>query len=249
MSSLPRQPLETGGRSRAYEQYGEIAVVRPRDRREDEEVGKLMQQTAIERLARALASSQNRRQSFAALCGAVIALGAESTLGGKRGHASRYDRAKRRAERRASRKSSSSKDKKKKGEGFPRNCRHFVIAAGANRDDKFKHIDDDLRIELIPKGNTGGARVLLDDDNNGPNGKNGDHIKVPPFTARVGDRIRIIARNEVAGGCELDAIWLHCVEGKGGGVKLSSRISPDQCRANANQVGVFLDKTVRIKNS
>lgn len=247
MSSIHRQLLETGSRPRAYLEQVETAVARPHDRREDEEVGDLMQQSTAERLSRALAGSQSRRQSLAALCGAIMALAAESALGRRRRQKSPYDRAKRRAERRASRKSSSSKNKKK-SVAFPRNCRHFVIAAGPNRDDKFKHIDDDLRIELIPKGQNGGKRVLLDDDNNGPNGRNGDHIKVPPFTARVGDRIRIIARNEVAGGCELDAIWLHCVEGKGGEVKLSDRITPDQCRANANKVGVFLDKTVRIKN-
>ncbi|MCC7021823.1 MAG: hypothetical protein IT338_03295 [Thermomicrobiales bacterium] len=204
-----------------------------------------MQPSTIDRMARALAGRRSRRQSLATLGGAVVALGAESALGRKRKNGSLYDRAKRRAERRASKKSSSEKSK---SAAFPRDCRHFVIAAGPNRDAKFKHIDDDLRIELIPKGKNASARVLLDDDNNGPNGKNGDHIKVSPFTARVGDRIRIIARNEVVGGCELDEIWLHCIEGKGGKVKLNSRITPDQCRVNANKVGVFLDKTVRIKN-
>jgi hypothetical protein len=130
---------------------------------------------------------------------------------------------------------------------FPKDCRRFVVSAGSGRDDKFQHIDDDLRIELIPKGKKGGAKVLLDDDNRAPNGNDGAHLKIPPFTARVGDRIHIVATNAVAGGCELDEIWLHCIEGKGGKVKLTDRITPEECAANADKVGVFFDRTVRIK--
>ena len=73
-------------------------------------------------------------------------------------------------------------------------------------------------------------------------------MRVAPFTARVGDELHIVARNEVAGGCELDEIWLHCIEGKGGKVKLTDRILPEDCQADANRVGVFLDTTVRITN-
>ena len=69
-----------------------------------------------------------------------------------------------------------------------------------------------------------------------------------PFSAKVGAEVHIVARNEVAGGCELDEIWLHCLEGRGGKVKLTGRISPRECGRDANRIGVFFDKTVRIKN-
>jgi len=123
-----------------------------------------------------------------------------------------------------------------------------VISAGPDRDDKFQHIDDDLLIELIPKGKKGGAKTLLEDDNDSPNGNDGDHLKVNPFTARVGDKIHIVARNEVAGGCELDEIWLHCIDGRGGRVKLLAATTPEECRSDAGKVGVFLDEIVRIKH-
>jgi hypothetical protein len=121
---------------------------------------------------------------------------------------------------------------------------HF---GGPRRTDKFRHVDDDLRIEIIPK-NGGTPKIVLNDNNNAPNGPEGDYLRVDPFSARVGDQVHIVARNEVAGGCELDEIWLHCIEGRGGKVKLTDRISPRECRRDANRIGVFLDKTVRIKN-
>ena len=71
---------------------------------------------------------------------------------------------------------------------------------------------------------------------------------MPPFTARVGDQVHIVARNEVVGGCELDEIWLHCVEGRGGKVKLTDSITPEECQSDANRIGVFFETTVRIKN-
>ena len=75
-----------------------------------------------------------------------------------------------------------------------------------------------------------------------------EHAFRAPFLELAED-IRIVARNEVAGGCELDAIWLHCLEGKGGSVKLLDPVTPNECKKNANTVGVFLDTTVRIRNS
>lgn len=137
------------------------------------------------------------------------------------------------------------KDKAKET-GFSADCQHFIISAGPDKTDRFKHTDDDLLIELLPSG--GNPKVIFKDDNNAPNGPGGSHLTVDPFTASVGDRIRIVARNEVAGGCELDAIWLHCLEGKGGSIKLQDAVSPAECEKNANTVGVFLDTTVRIRN-
>ena len=149
---------------------------------------------------------------------------------------------------------SRSRDKgKKKGKekaketGFSASCEQFLISAGPGKTDRFKHIDDDLFIELLPAGGT--PKVLFKDDNDAPNGPGGSHPTVEPFTAEVGDRIRIVARNEVAGGCELDAIWLHCLEGKGGSIKLLDAVTPNECKKDANTVGVFLDTTVRIRNT
>ena len=130
---------------------------------------------------------------------------------------------------------------------FSRKCKRFVITAGPNRNDRFQHTDDDLLIEIIPKKG-GAAKTVFNDNNKAPNGPNGDHLSVPPFTARVGDKVHIVARNEVAGGCELDEIWLHCIEGRGGKVKLTDSITPEECRSDANRIGIFFETTVRIKN-
>ncbi len=91
--------------------------------------------------------------------------------------------------------------------------------------------------------------MLFNDDNDAPNGPGGSHPTVDPFTAEVGGRIRVVACNEAAGGCELDAVWLRCLEGKGGSVKLLDAVTPAERRKNANTVGVFLDTMVRIRNT
>jgi hypothetical protein len=184
-----------------------------------------MRQTAVDLLARALAMPGSRRQALA-VAGALI-IGAEPSTARRR----------RDSEQRGS----------TRGTAFSRKCRRFVISAGPNRNEKFDNIDDDLFIAIIPR-NGGAAKTVFNDDNNAPNGPNGDHLSVPPFTARVGDQVHIVARNEVAGGCELDEIWLHCVEGRGGKVKLTDSITPAECQSDANRMGVFFETTVRIKN-
>ena len=184
-----------------------------------------MKQTAVDLLARALAVSGSRRRALG-VAGAIM-------IGANPGQARR---------RRDSAQRSSSR-----GTAFSRKCRRFVITAGPNRKDQFQHIDDDLFIEIIPRRG-GAAKTVFDDNNNAPNGPNGDHPSVPPFTARVGDQVHIVARNEAAGGCELDEIWLHCIEGRGGKVKLTDSVTPEECRPNASRIGVFFETTVRIKN-
>jgi hypothetical protein len=207
-----------------------------------------MQQSSIDRVARALAHAGSRRQALAVLSAALLGAQISPASGKKRKRDSSQvlQRKRRKAEQRGGKKRD--RDSRGKDEGFPRDCRRFVIAAGPDRDDKFRHIDDDLLIELIPKGKNGGTKVLLEDDNNSPNGNNGDHLKVNTFTAKVGDKIHIVARNEVVGGCELDEIWIHCIEGRGGKVKLTDAITPEECRGDQNRVGVFEDRTVRIRN-
>ena len=184
-----------------------------------------MRQTAVDLLARALATPGSRRQALA-VAGAFIISAEPGTA-----------RRRRDSDQRGS----------TRGTAFSRKCRRFVISAGPNRNERFDNTDDDLFIQIIPR-NGGAAKTVFDDDNNAPNGPNGDHLSVPPFTARVGDQVHIVARNEVAGGCELDEIWLHCVEGRGGKVKLTDSITPAECQSDANRIGVFFETTVRIKN-
>jgi hypothetical protein len=206
-----------------------------------------------EQLATRLGKMQGRR-SFALLAAAVSAsLFAPAVAKDKSPLERRRKRAEKRSGKRDSGKSRNRDKGKKKGKdkaketGFSATCERFLISAGPSKADRFKHIDDDLFIELLPAGGT--AKVLFKDDNDAPNGPGGSHPTVDPFTAEVGDRIRIVARNEVVGGCELDAIWLHCLEGKGGSVKLLDAVTPNECKKDANTVGVFLDTTVRIRNT
>jgi hypothetical protein len=184
-----------------------------------------MRETAADVLARAFAASGSRRRALA-IAGAML-IGADPVT--------------------ARRPRDSDRQRSTGGAAFSRTCKRFIITAGPNRNDRFEHTDDDLEIEIISR-NGGGTKTVFDDDNKAPNGPNGDHLRVPPFTARVGDEVHIVARNEVAGGCELDEIWLHCIEGRGGKVKLTDRITPEECQSDANQIGVFFETTVRIKN-
>jgi hypothetical protein len=208
-----------------------------------------IRQPDIDRLARMLAAPGSRRCALAAVGALVLGVPAGPLAAKKRRSPSSTIKNKRkRAERRRDGKDrGGSKDKSGK-DSFPRDCRRFVLAGGPDRDDKFKHVDDDVIIELIPKGKKGDRKILLEDDNGSPNGNNGAHLKVNPFTAKVGDKIHIVARNAVTGGCELDEIWIHCVEGKGGRVRISDAVTPSECRGDAGKVGIFLDRTVRIKN-
>ena len=184
-----------------------------------------MRETAVDLLARAFRASGSRRRALA-IAGAMM-IGSDPVT--------------------ARRRSDSDQRRSTGGTAFSRTCKRFIITAGPNRNDRFEHTDDDLEIEIISR-NGGATKTVFDDDNRAPNGPNGDHLRVPPFTARVGDEVHIVARNEVAGGCELDEIWLHCIEGRGGKVKLTDRITPEECQSDANQIGVFFETTVRIKN-
>lgn len=214
-----------------------------------------MVQSSTDQLAALLAKLQGRRgvTLLAAALSASLIAPAEASA------KTPLERRRKRAEERSRKRSDGKSRKKGKGNGkkqgknkaresgFSAKCERFLISAGPSKTDRFKHIDDDLFIELLPAGGT--PRVLFRDDNDAPNGPGGSHPTVDPFTAEVGDRIRIVARNEEPGGCELDAIWLHCLEGKGGSVKLLDAVTPKACKKNADTVGVFLDKTVRIRNS
>jgi hypothetical protein len=158
-----------------------------------------MQQASIDRIARALSTPGSRRLILPAVGSLILAATSHSAWGKKKKRDEPTEaRRKRRSKKQRDDRKNRDKSSKDKNSSFSRDCRRFVISAGPDRDDKFQHIDDDLLIELIPKGKKGGAKTLLEDDNDSPNGNNGDHLKVNPFTARVGDKIHIVARNEAA---------------------------------------------------
>ena len=184
-----------------------------------------MRRDAVEMLARVFAVSGSRRRALVT-AGAII-VGADPAAAQRRRNSQR-----RRSGRRAA---------------FSKKCNRFVISGGPDRNDELQHVDDDVEIKIIPRDG-GAATTVFNDNNNGPNGPNGDHLSVAPFTARVGDQVHIVARNEVTGGCELDELWLHCVEGRGGKVKLTDGVTPAECQSNANKIGVFFETTIRIKN-
>ncbi len=213
-----------------------------------------MQHLNFDGIVRSLAASGSRRKAILAGAAALLVTDFEIVPGkSRRTSSSVLDKRRKRAEKRGenarNKKSKDGRASGKKGkESFSKNCRRFVVSAGPDPNDRFEHIDDDVLIELIPKGKKGVPTVLLRDDNNAPNGPNGDHPRATPFTAKVGDSIHIVARNEVVGGCELDEVWIHCTEGRGGKVKLTDAVTPEECSRNASKVGVFFDETVRITN-
>lgn len=201
---------------------------------------------SIDQLAHALARVGTRRQATGVIGAALLGLAGNSgRVAQGESETSVLDKRRNRAERRSSR------NRRKDGAGnrdtISRSCRRFVISAGPSPNDRFEHIDDDLLIELIPKSRNKSVQVILDDDNKSPNGPGGSHPKPPPFKAKVGDRVHIVARNEVAGGCELDEIWLHCTDAGGGKVKLTEAITPDECESDADRTGIFFETTVRIE--
>lgn len=134
---------------------------------------------------------------------------------------------------------------------FDRDCTRFIISAGTDPDDKFRHVDDDLTIELVRKGKRK-PKSLVTDTNGTPNGEDGRHIKPVKFRARVGDRIRIAVRNSVGTGeddaCEFDGAWLYCDERGSRGKQVirkfkRTEVDGKRCKSGAD----FIDETFRIK--
>lgn len=134
---------------------------------------------------------------------------------------------------------------------FDRNCRRFILSAGSNPEDKFRHVDDDLLVELQRKGRRG-WKTIFEDDNGTPNNEKG-RIKPVKFRARVGDKLRITVHNSEGTGspddsCEFDGAWLFCDERGSRGKQVvrryqRTRVGSGNCRANAN----FIEETFRIK--
>ena len=107
---------------------------------------------------------------------------------------------------------------------YPRTCRRFVLSGGPSPDDDI-FVDDDLTVRR------NGAPIFVDGDGN-------TTYSIAPirFTARAGDRLRIVARD--FGGCrKLDPLYLHCRTG-GTARQLSDGV--DTC--SARPPGVFFNK-------
>jgi hypothetical protein len=130
---------------------------------------------------------------------------------------------------------------------IPSNCTRFILAAGSKKTDKFRHIDDDLQVWVIPKGRKKKSKLVFKDDSQGPNGPHGRHIQPIKFKAKVGDQLEIIGINAVAGGCELDEMYLFCDSGGGGG-KGEKLMDHYECNSSeGGKTGVFFDKKFRIR--
>jgi len=168
----------------------------------------------FDRLTAALAARGSRRTALAA----ILAAAGAGTAGRVSRAASRYT--------------------------FSSGCDRFILAAGDRRDTEFEHVDDDFGVQIKRKGKKSWEDLYIDDDGfiNEDNGNR--HAKPIEFDARVGDKLRIVARNAAPGGCGLDEIWLFCERG-GDGKRLLKRYT---CSGSeADRTGVFLDETFRIK--
>ena len=123
---------------------------------------------------------------------------------------------------------------------FNSDCRRFILAPSRNRDQKFDNVDDNLLVEVIEKGRRGRTRTVWDDTDDDNVNFRGEPFRIPPFKARVGDRLRIQAFNR-GGSCELDELWLFC-KGERRGMLLHGGVSP---KAGC-ETGRFFDETFRI---
>jgi hypothetical protein len=168
--------------------------------------------TRIDRIARTLARLDSRRGFFAAVAGAALAAtGREAATAQVEAEAV-----------------------------FDGDCRKFILAPSRDRRRKFNNVDDNLLVEVIEKGRRGKTRTVWDDtDDNNVNFR-GEPFRIPPFKARVGDRLRIQAFN-LGGSCELDELWLFC-KGDSRGIRLDDGVRKDESCAE----GRFFDETFRI---
>lgn len=123
-------------------------------------------------------------------------------------------------------------------------CDRFILAAGSDPGDKFKHVDDDFKVELQRKGHRRWKTIFEDSDGTVNDG--GKHIRPISFRAHYGDKLRITATNKQAGGCGLDQVYLFC-KGDKRGKKLLGRT---RCSGDdGKRVDyVFLEKTKRLRS-
>jgi len=117
---------------------------------------------------------------------------------------------------------------------YPNSCRRFILSGGPNRKREID-VDDDLAVYVNDR------RIFNDRD--GVIGIGLEPIEPIGFRARVGDRIRIVARDGEGPCRSLSSLWLHCRDG-GDGRRLTRGVR-ETCRPN-RRPGVFFDETFRI---
>ena len=110
-------------------------------------------------------------------------------------------------------------------QAYPGTCRRFVLSGGPSPDDEIL-VDDDLTVRL-------NGRTIFEDGD-------GSASLIAPirFSARAGDRLRIIAADAQEFCRELGPLYLHCRTG-GKARKLSDGV-PYVC--NGQPSGVFFNK-------
>jgi hypothetical protein len=124
---------------------------------------------------------------------------------------------------------------------FSRDCDRFVLVGENKRKGWWDNVDDNMLIELFPKGSKR-SEVIWDDTTDNQVNYQGQPFRIKEFDARVGDKIQITAYN-VEGTCELDEIWLFCADG-GRGKRMRDAIkSNTDCPAS----GMFWQGKFRIK--
>ena len=117
---------------------------------------------------------------------------------------------------------------------FPNSCERFILSAGKNVTKEID-VDDDLSVFLNDKA--------IFRDNDGVIGIGLKAIEPIRFRARVGDTLRIVARDGEGPCHSLSPLWLHCRDG-GEPRKLTNGVNAE-CGSN-NSVGKFFDKKFRI---
>ena len=124
-----------------------------------------------------------------------------------------------------------------------RNCDRFILAAGPDSEDRFKHVDDDVRIELRRRGSR--RPVVLLNDNDGTANDGGRHIAPIEFNAEYGDVLRIVATNKQAGGCGFDEVQLFCKGWRRGKKLLDRTVCRPRERDRLDYE--FLDESFRLR--
>ncbi len=133
---------------------------------------------------------------------------------------------------------------------FDRDCTRFILSAGSDPARKFRHVDDDLLVEIQRKGRRK-WKTVFEDDNDTPNNDKG-RINPVKFRARVGDKLRITVNNTAGTGnddsCEFDGAWLFCDERGSRGKQVVRKFSQTRVgQGGCTSGGNFIEETFRIK--
>jgi hypothetical protein len=113
-------------------------------------------------------------------------------------------------------------------------CERFSLSAGKNPNKEID-VDDDLTVYL------NGERIFRDND--GVIGIGLEPIEPIHFRAKVGDKLRVVAKDGQGPCRSLSPLWLHCRDG-GSPKKLTNGVDED-CK-DGRPPRTFFDETFRI---